>query len=153
MNDDFSSADAWRQSLQEKLARCVERLDRVTDGDRRFFDRHKHRNHRLRPAAPVEIEQLLITSGTDEFSAAEAQQSAAAVGKRWFTFIKQHAPGFRLRVTSALPDTIDPDLSEAECKQIFDREFDRLRRAMLRSEGEAEARRGGNQQPRGGAQP
>jgi len=103
MDDDFSSADACRQSLQEKLARGGERLGRVTEGDRRFFDCHKHRNHQLRQAAQVEIE--LERAGMEPPS-----------GTRWFTIVRQLRPGMRLRLIVPLPEATEPDLSERECE-------------------------------------
>ena len=117
MRKDFSSADAWRQSLHEKLARGSERLELLSAGDRRFFDRHKHRNHRLRPAAPIEIEQADILAGPPP---------AERRGMRWFTLVKQFAPGMRGRTLIALPEAAE-DISERECDEIFAQAFAKIR--------------------------
>jgi hypothetical protein len=100
--------------LELELARGVERLDRVTDGDRRFFDRHQHRNHRLRHAAWIEIEQKEIIAGA---------RMEPPSGKRWFTIVWQVVPGMRFRGHIVLPETTDQDISEPECKRIFERHF------------------------------
>jgi hypothetical protein len=110
MDDQFSTADARRQSLQAKLARGIERLDCLTDGDRRFFDCHKHRNYRLRQAGQIEIEPKEITTGA---------RMEPPSGKRWFTIVRQVRPGVRVRLSIALPETTGPDISERECEALF----------------------------------
>jgi len=114
MDNHFSSPAAWPQSLQEKLARGVERLDRVMEGDRLFFTRHRRRNHRLRQAGRIEIEHGAIIGGAG---------MEPPSGKRWFTIVRQIVPGVRFRAIVALPETTDPDMSEPECEKIFDRLF------------------------------
>ena len=126
MPRDFSSADAWRQSLKKKLARGSERLELLSAGDRRFFDRHKHRNHRLRPAAPIEIEQADILAGPPP---------AERRGMRWFTLVKQFAPGMRGRALVSLPEAAE-DISEQECDGIFAQAF-----AEIREDAALEAQR------------
>src|SRR5271165_2786347 len=99
--------DGDRQSLQGKLTRTDgDELERVTDGDRRFFERHKRRNHRLRPAAQIEIEQNEII---------EDHRWELPRGWAWFTIVQQIAPGLRVRVFIELPETTDPDISERAC--------------------------------------
>jgi hypothetical protein len=104
--------ESERPEVQGKLARGGERLNRLTEGDRRFFIRHKHRNHRLRQAGQIEIEQKEIIAGR----AIEPPRGLA-----WFTLVKQLAPGMRVRMVIALPETAGPDFSEPECKRIFNR--------------------------------
>jgi hypothetical protein len=100
--------------IELELARGVERLDRVSEGDRHFFARHQGRKHRLRQADGIEIEhQAIIAGGGME----------PTPGKRWFTIVWQVVPGVRFQGLIALPETTDPDISESECKRIFDRHF------------------------------
>lgn len=82
------------------------RLDRVMNGDRRFFVRHKHRKHRLRPAAQIEIE---VERGGME----------PPPGTRWFTIVRQLLPGTRLRLIVPLSYDIKKDLSEQECELLL----------------------------------
>jgi hypothetical protein len=111
MDDDFSSAAAGPQSLEEKLVRGAKRLDLETDDDRLFFERHEHRNHRLRQSAQIEVEQEEILVGP----------IVKPSGTRWFTIVKQLAPGKRVRRRVALKETLDPDvLSERQCEWLFD---------------------------------
>jgi hypothetical protein len=104
--------ESKRPEVQQKLARGGERLDRVTEGDRRFFVRHKHRNHRLRRAGQIEIEQKMIIAGRG------LEQPR---GMAWFTLVKQLPPGMRVRMVITLPETAGPDFSEPECERIFSR--------------------------------
>ena len=97
-----------------ELALLGERLGRVTEGDRLFFMRHRRRNHRLRQADRIEIEHGAIVAGAG---------MEPPSGKRWFTIVKQLAPGLRVRGLIALPETTDPDMLEPECERIFDRHF------------------------------
>jgi hypothetical protein len=109
---------AGPHSIPEKLARGTRRLDRVTDGDRLFFARHRHRNHRLRQAERIEIEQEEIIAG----------RRWEPRGLAWFTIVRQLAPGLRVRAIAALPQATDPDISESRCESIFDRHFAESRR-------------------------
>jgi hypothetical protein len=112
MDGDISSVAAAPQSLEQKLAQGAARIDVVMADDRRFFERQKHRNHRLRPAAQIELEQREIVDGSP---------LAEHRGARWFTIVKQLVPGARLRRLVALNETLDPDvLSERQCEWLFD---------------------------------
>jgi hypothetical protein len=83
-----------------------ERLERVTKNDRKFFVRHQHRKHRLRPAAQIEIE---VERGGME----------PPPGSRWFTIVRQLLPGVRVRLIVPLSDDIKKDLSEQECELLL----------------------------------
>jgi len=94
----------------EKLTRVGKRLAVVMDDDRRFFERHKRRNHRLRHARRIEIEQ-------DEIIAGRRWEPPRGLGG--FTIVRQLRPGIRVRLPIALPETTDPDISESECEALF----------------------------------
>lgn len=117
MDNHGSRGAAGSQSPEQKLAKGAKCLDLVTDDDRRFFESHKHRNHRLRPAAQIEIEQDEIVSGSSPVK---------RPGMRWFTLVKQFAPGMRGRAVLALPENTR-DVSERECDRIFERAFAEIR--------------------------
>jgi hypothetical protein len=98
-----------RPQRQEQTA---ERLNRVVESDRRFFARRKHRNHRLRQAAQIEIELTEIVAGAG---------MEPPPGLRWFKIIKQIPSDVRARVSIALPETTDTDIPERECEALFTR--------------------------------
>jgi hypothetical protein len=107
-----------RAEIQEKLERGGDRLERVMEGDRSFFDRHKQRNYLLRLAAPIEIEQHELVARSPR---------TKRRGMKAFTLVKQIGPGVRFRMLITLPETTDPDISERECEGILERAFAEIR--------------------------
>jgi hypothetical protein len=98
-----------RSTAQRKLTKLVNRLDRVTEGDRLFFERHRHRSHRLRRAGQVEIEEESILRGS---------RVELPTGAAWFTIVKQLSPGMRARVPVVLPEETNTDISETEAEAV-----------------------------------
>lgn len=91
----------WRRALE----RLTPKIDRVTAADRKFFERHPDRSHRLRLAAEAEAE--IAQLGAEE---------TLPAGIRWFVAVRQVAPGMRLRAFGA-----ETDADEATCAEVFAR--------------------------------
>ena len=85
-------------------------FDAMIEGDRRFFARRSDRSHRVRHAAPVEMQV-----------GREAGQTFAPLlpGARWFAAVRQVAPGYRIRAVYQAFHDADVDLSEAECRRLY----------------------------------
>ena len=79
--------------LTRQQRRAMQRLagdvERATDGDRRFFERHPDRSYRVRLASKSEIAQREITTGIDSFGPDPTT--------RYFILVHQLAPGVRMR--------------------------------------------------------
>lgn len=88
------------------------RVDRELDDDRRFFERHPHRNYRLRRIFPAEYEEFAVRSG-----------GALPPRDMAFVAVEQVRPGARLRVVYAGRfDEDDDDLDTIEdetCREAF----------------------------------
>jgi hypothetical protein len=107
------------RDLELVLARGSERLHLVTDEDRRFFELHKHRNHRLRPAAQVEIDL-------------ERCGMKPPPGFRWHAIVRQLHPGARARLIVPLPEATRTDLSEQECELLLRLALEQLKPYLAR---------------------
>ena len=103
------TSSANHRRLQARLQEGAARLDWLMESDRLFFRSHPHRNHRLRPVAPIEIEQALILE----------EDAPPPPGTQWFTLVRQVVPGVRMRGMIALPIGTDPDtMSERDVEKL-----------------------------------
>src|SRR4051794_9503329 len=93
------------------LQTLAERVGRVTQADRLFFERFRHRQYRVRIASQAEIEQDLMLTGSER---------VLLPGERVFVAIKNVASGVRLRLLFVGPIDADTDLSEAHARLIFE---------------------------------
>jgi hypothetical protein len=82
------------------------RLNDVLETDRKFFERHKGRNHRIRLASEIEIE--LERGGVE-----------APPGYRWHSLLQQQRPGMRIRILFPIEEQFGVDRPEAECETLF----------------------------------
>ena len=93
-------------SLPRHRRRAMKRVaadaERITDADRKFFERFPHRSYRYRRAGHPEMAQLEAVYGAPIFTEA---------GFVPFILIKNLAPGVRMR--AFLPGPADEDGSEA----------------------------------------
>jgi hypothetical protein len=98
-----------QRRLMKKLA---ERVDRVTQADRLFFERFPNRQHRVRLASQAEIEQNAVLTGSGDMILSPGQQHYVAV--------KNVAPGHRMRLSVVGPINAETDLNEDEARRIYE---------------------------------
>ena len=97
--------------LVQQRMKLAERVDRITQTDRRFFERHPHRRHCVRPAGQAEYEQHALLGG---------KPLAIPPGSRLFIAIRNISPGARLRVFFPAPEIRETDISEAAAREVFE---------------------------------
>jgi hypothetical protein len=83
----------------------------VIEGDRRFFERHRHRSYRMRLTSQAEL---------DMAGRVGARVASPEKGHRWVTIVRQIAPGFRKRLMCQLPEDASFDAPEQMCVDLFD---------------------------------
>ena len=98
-------------TLREKMQKVADRVERVTQADRLFFERFPHRQHRVRLASQAEIEQYELLEG---------QPAMPQPGCRVFTVVRNIAPGTRLRLYTYGLEGAETDLSEPAARTIFE---------------------------------
>ena len=96
---------------QRQMKKLAERVDRVSQADRRFFERFPHRKHRVRLASQAEIGQNEILQDETVW---------LPPGYRWFTVVRNVAPGARLRLFVRYLEDAETDLDEATAREIFE---------------------------------
>jgi hypothetical protein len=114
------------RAQRRQMQKLADRVDRMSQADRRFFERFPHRQHRMRIAGAAEIEHEAILNGA----------LYAPPGSCIYVVVKNVAPGMRLRLLFRDPDGADTDIDEAAARAIFDE-----RSAARHLEVEAEMRR------------
>lgn len=93
-----------RRRAMQRVAAAAER---ITDADRKFFERFPHRSYRYRRAGHPEMVQLEAVYGAPIFT---------EVGTVPFVLIKNLAPGVRMR--AFLPGPADEDGSTATDEEL-----------------------------------
>src|SRR5258707_405149 len=99
------------RAQRRQMQKLADRVDRVTNADRLFFERRPDRMHRVRLASQAEIEQQEILEG---------KPAAALPGCRIFCIVRNIAPGIRLRLYTFGLEGSETDLSEAWARAIFE---------------------------------
>jgi hypothetical protein len=89
----------------------ADRVDRVTQADRRFFERFPHRQHRVRIASQAEIEQQEFELGGVIF---------AEPWHQIYVAVKNITPGCRLRLMIIGPRDAETDLSEDLAQALYE---------------------------------
>ncbi len=108
----FMNARPSRAALR-RVAKHQAAVDRVTDGDRRFFERRPDRSYRVRLASAAEVE----TAG-----AVLDASTAPVSGGRWIMLIRKLAGDVRLRVMAQAQERVAGDLdlvSEDEAGRAY----------------------------------
>jgi hypothetical protein len=95
---------------RERLERFGAEVDRVTQADRRFFERFPWRSHRVRLASRAECEQLEVLCG----------HRVLSPDSRWYIAIRNVAPGLRIRIYIVGLADNETDLSEMEAALIYE---------------------------------
>jgi hypothetical protein len=99
------------RAQQRQLQKLADRVDRVTQADRRFFERFPHRQHRVRIASRAEIEQQELLEGAVLWVPPVC---------RIFAIVRNIAPGVRLRLMIRGIEGAETDLSEEMSRAIFE---------------------------------
>ena len=98
---------AQRRQMKKNAAR----IDRISEADRKFFERFPHRQYRLRLAGQAEREtQELVHSSL----------RICRPGDRLFVLIQNIAPGTRLKVYWVGLDGMDTDLPESVVQRLWE---------------------------------
>jgi hypothetical protein len=99
------------RAQRRQMQRLANKVDRVTQADRRFFERRPDRQHRVRLAGLAEIEQQALLEG---------KPLKIRPGFRLYAIVRNVAPGARLRLFLPAPEGRETDLSEAVARVIFE---------------------------------
>jgi hypothetical protein len=99
------------RTQHRQMQKLADKVDLVTQADRRFFERFPHRQHRVRISSAAEIEQNEILQGEPVWLPA---------GYRWFTVVRNVAPGVRMRLFVRYLEDAETDLAEETAKEIFE---------------------------------
>lgn len=110
IGSDNSKSKLTRQQRRQ-LQKLAEKVDRVTNADRLFFERFPQRRHRVRLASAAEIGQQEIMEGQPLFLPA---------GCRIFTVVRNISPGVRLRLFVRGIEGAETNLDEATAREIFE---------------------------------
>ncbi|WP_156467774.1 hypothetical protein [Methylobacterium sp. Leaf91] len=82
----------------------------MIEGDRRYFARRRDRSYRVRHMAAIEMQVSRDAGQTFE---------PLFPGARWFTAVRQVAPGYRIRAVYQAFANADVDLSEATSCRLY----------------------------------
>ena len=93
-----------------QLQKLAEQVDRLVISDRVFFERFPHREFRLRHSDNAEVEQCDIFRGS---------KIDLPEGARWWTLVRNFAPGVRLRHFVTGPRNWEPDADEVTAARVF----------------------------------
>ena len=91
------------RAQRRQMQKLADKVDRVTQADRLFFERFPHRQHRIRIASAAEIEQQTIIDGEPPW---------VPPGYHLFAIIRNISPGCRLRLFAPGPPSVDTDAPE-----------------------------------------
>jgi hypothetical protein len=99
------------RAQRRQMQKIADRVDRVTQADRLFFERRPDRKHRVRLASRAELEQYELLEG---------RPASPTPGCRGFTVVRNIAPGARLRLYAYGLEGAETDLSESMAAAIYE---------------------------------
>jgi hypothetical protein len=99
------------RTQHRQMQKLADRVDHVSQADRRYFERFPHRTHRVRIASQAEIAQYKIIDGGPVFLPPRCQ---------FFVAVRNIAPGVRLRLFVPGLEGSETDLDEATAYAIFE---------------------------------
>ena len=85
------------RAQHRQLQKLAEKVDRITQADRRFFERFPHRQHRIRLMSQAEIDQTALLDGKPPW---------IPQGFELFTVVRNIAPGYRMRLFAGRPERL-----------------------------------------------
>lgn len=115
MADDFEMpgcGEHLSRAQRRQMKKLAARVDKITDADRKFFERFPDRQHRLRVAGRAEIEQDALLAGK--------WPRRLPPELNHYVVVKNVAPGARLRITVVGDEGWDIDVSEQEARGRFE---------------------------------
>ena len=96
---------------RRQIQKPAEYVDRVTQADALFFERFPHRKHRIRISGQAEIRQNEILDG---------KPWVPLAGFKFFTLVRNIAPGVRMRLYVPAPEACETDVDEATARAVFE---------------------------------
>jgi hypothetical protein len=96
---------------QRRLVELSEIVDETLEGDRRFFNRHPERSHRVRKSARAEVKVGILMG----FIPRQLPE-----GFTHYTLIRQISPGVRIRKFTTGTYGADTDLPEEESRALYE---------------------------------
>jgi hypothetical protein len=99
------------RAQRRQMQKLTDQVDKMSQADRRFFERRPDRKHRVRLASRAEIEQNELLEGKPQ---------EIPPGCRVFTIVRNVAPGARLRLFVFALEGSETDLSEGIAKAAFE---------------------------------
>jgi hypothetical protein len=120
------------RAQRRQMQKLADRVDRVKEADRLFFERFSHRKHRIRLAGRAEIEQQELIQGAVLWAPPPC---------RVFVVVRNIAQGIRLRLFTYGIEGCETDMTEEMAAAIFnDRATPRTWEIEARLRRAAEAR-------------
>jgi hypothetical protein len=99
------------RAQRRQMQRLADKVDLVTQADRRFFERFPNRQHRVRLASQAEIGQNEVLEGGPVW---------LPEGLRVFTAVRNIAPGIRMRLFLRGLEGSETDLDEQTALAIYE---------------------------------
>lgn len=94
---------------RRQMRKIADRVEQMTQADRRFFERFPTRQHRVRLASQAEIDERRILE----------ELPPIPDGLRFFIVVRQVASCIRMRALVVAPEDNETDIPEAQCRAIF----------------------------------
>jgi hypothetical protein len=99
------------RTKRRRPRKLADRLDLISEADRKYFERFPERRHRVRVADRVEFEE--------EEELVHGRVRSVPPGRQLYTAVRNVRPGLRLRIMFNGPADADPELfSEAKARAI-----------------------------------
>jgi hypothetical protein len=96
---------------RRRLRATTDSIDKITDADRRFFERFPARRYRMRLSGQAEREQYqLLGDGGSEIGTGEAL----------YTLVHSIVPGIRSRLFVVAGDDFDTDLPDSAVQRMWE---------------------------------
>jgi len=96
---------------RRRIQKLADRLDLISEADRKYFERSPERRHRVRVADSVELEEEELVHG---------RVRSVPPGRQLYTAVRNVRPGLRFRIVFLGPADRDPELfSEAKARAIY----------------------------------
>jgi hypothetical protein len=93
------------------MRKLADRIDLISEADRKYFERFAHRRHRVRVAGRVELEEELLLLG---------RVRSVPAGWQFYTAVRNVRPGLRSRIVFLGPAYRDREFfSEAKALAIY----------------------------------